>query len=137
MNKKIKVLRKVNALFYLYHVHANTEGGLYYLNWFKVPDILELTFVNKKSVKDAEHSKVVFPTEFDRPNDKNKKEIELHFWPFYPGLIQHTSNIVRRDGWKTFAKVFGILHNRIKINLRSIRILLGLRQNRTRPDFRR
>ena len=137
IENKIKVLKKINALFYLYHVHANTEGGLYYINWFKVPNILELTFVNKKAVKDAEHSKVVFPTEFDRPNAKGRKEIELHFWPFYPGLIQHTSNIVRRDGWKTFAKVFGILHNRIKINLRSIRTLLGLRQNRTRPGFRR
>jgi len=137
MNKKIKVLRKVNALFYLYHVHANTEGGLYYISWFKVPDVLELTFVNKKVVKDAEYSKVIFPTEFDRPNTKGKKEIELHFWPFYPGLIQHSCDIVRRDGWKAFTNVFGVLHNRIKINLRSIRTLLGLRQNRTSPGLHR
>ena len=137
MNKKIKVLRKVNALFYLYHVHANTEGGLYYISWFKVPDVLELTFVNKKVVKDAEYSKVIFPTEFDRPNAKDRKEIELHFWPFYPGLIQHSCDIVRRDGWKAFTNVFGVLHNRIKINLRSIRTLLGLRQNRTSPGLHR
>ena len=137
MDKKIKVLRKINALFYLYHVHANTEGGLYYIDWFKVPDVLELTFVNKKVVKDAEYSKVIFPTEFDRPNTKGKKEIELHFWPFYPGLIQHLSDIVRRDGWKGFANVFGILHNWIKMNLRSIRTMLSLRQNRISSSLRR
>ena len=137
IDNKIKVLKKINALFYLYHVHANTYGGLYYINWFKVPDILELTFVNKKAVKDAEHSKVVFPTEFDRPNAKGRKEIELHFWPFYPGLIQHLSDIVRRDGWKGFANVFGILHNWIKMNLRSIRTMLGLRQNRISSSLRR
>ena len=137
MDKKIKVLRKINALFYLYHVHANTEGGLYYIDWFKIPDVLELTFVNKKAVKDAEYSKVIFPTEFDRPNAKGRKEIELHFWPFYPGLIQHLSDIVRRDGWKSFANVFGILHNWIKMNLRSIRTMLGLRQNRISSSLRR
>ena len=118
-------------------MHANTEGGLFYISWFKIPDVLELTFVNKKVVKDAEYSKVIFPTEFDRPNTKGKKEIELHFWPFYPGLIQHSCDIVRRDGWKAFTNVFGVLHNRIKINLRSIRTLLGLRQNRTSSGLHR
>ena len=127
LGKKIKVLRKINSLFYLYHVHANTEAGLHYIGWLKVPDVLELTFVNKKMVKNAEYSKVIFPTEFDQPNVKGRKDVELHFWPFYPGLIQHSSAIILSDGWKAFANVIGIIHNRIKINLRSIRTLLGLR----------
>ncbi len=84
---KIKAFRKINSLFYLYHVHANTEAGLHYIDWFKVPDVLELTFVNKKIVKNAVPSKVVFPTDFDRPSIKGRRDVELHFWPFYPGII--------------------------------------------------
>ena len=130
IDKKIKVLKKINDFFYLYHVHANTEGGLFYIEWFTIPDVLELTFINKKIVENAESSKVIFPTNFDRPNVNGRNEIKLHFWPFYPGLIRHSSQIIRRDGWKAFTGIVGILHNRIKIYLRLIRTKLGLREAR-------
>ena len=124
---KIKAFRKINSLFYLYHVHANTEAGMYYIDWLKVPDVLELTFINKKIVKNAEPSKIIFPTDFDRPNVKGRRDVKLHFWPFYPGIIWHSLDMIHRDGWKAFEGIIEILHNRIKMNLRSIRTMLGLR----------
>ena len=129
LDKKIEVIRKLNELFYLYHVHANNFSRVYYINWYKVPDSLELTFVNKKLFKNAEYSKVIFPTEFDRPNDKNKEDKKLYFFPFYPGVIQHVSDIVRRNGWKGWRDIVRILHNRLREDLRSIRTIIGLRRN--------
>ena len=129
LDKKIEVIRKLNELFYLYHVHANNFARVYYINWYKVPNVLELTFVNKKLFKNAEYSKVIFPTEFDRPNDKNKEDKKLYFFPFYPGVIQHVSDIVRRNGWKGWRDIIRILHNRLREDLRSIRTIIGLRRN--------
>ena len=128
LDKKIKVIRKVNELFYLYHVHANNYTGVYHINWYKVPDTLELTFINKKLFKNAEYSKVVFPTEFDRPNIKNREDKKLYFFPFYPGVIQHVSDIVRRNGWKDWRDIIRVLHNRLREDLRSIRTIIGLRR---------
>jgi hypothetical protein len=128
LDKKIKVFRKINELFYLYHVHANTEGGLHFIGWFKVPDVLELTYVNKKMVKNARPSEVIFPTEFDQPNVKGRKDQDLHFWPFYPGMAQHFIDTVRRNSWKSWRYLLKIPYARIKMNLRSIRTLIGLRR---------
>jgi len=129
LDKKIEVIRKINELFYLYHVHANNFERVYYINWYKVPNVLELTFVNKKIFKNAEYSKVIFPTEFDRPNNKNREDKKLYFFPFYPGVIQHVSDIVRRNGWKGWRDIIRILHNRLREDLRSIRTIIGLRRN--------
>ena len=72
-DKLVQVLKLLGGLllydfFYLYHAHANTEGGPFYIEWFTIPDILELTFIIKKIVETAESSKVIFQTNFDRPN---------------------------------------------------------------------
>ena len=46
-------IETINNLFYLYHVHANNYNPLYYLDGFKLPNSMELTFVNKKYEKDS------------------------------------------------------------------------------------
>ena len=61
---------------------------------------MELTFVNKKYFKSAKHSKTIFPTEFDRPNDPQRADIKLHFWPFCSGMIQHLQYMVIQVGWR-------------------------------------
>ena len=128
LNKKIKVLRQINELFNLYHVHVNTEGGFHYIGWYKIPDVLELTYVNKKLEKKAEYSKVIFPTKFDRPNVKGRKDQDLHFWPFYPGMIHHFLYIASHNGWKGWKDILRIPYDRIKMNLRTMRTMIGLRK---------
>jgi hypothetical protein len=89
---------------------------------------LELTYINKKIVKNPEPSKVIFPTEFDRPNDKNKKEVDLHFWPFYPGTIQHSLDLFGRKGWKCIGEFVTIIANQLDRDFKSIRTAIGLRR---------
>lgn len=128
LNKKIRVLKKINEMFNLYHVHANTEGSLHYIGWHKIPDVLELTYVNKKIEKKPTYSKIIFPTKFDQPNVKGRRDQDLHFWPFYPGMIHHIFYITsRRNGWKDWKDILRVPYNRIKINLRTIRTMMRLR----------
>ena len=128
LDKKIKVLKKINNLFYLFHVHANNYSRVFYKKWYKIPDTLELTYTNKKIVKNPEPSKVIFPTEFDRPNSKNKKEVDLHFWPFYPGITQHLLDLFRRKGWKSLGEFVMIIFNQFDRGFRSVRTAVGLRR---------
>jgi len=128
LDKKINVLKKINNLFYLFHVHANNYSRVFYKKWYKIPDTLELTYINKKIVKNPEPSKVIFPTEFDRPNSKNKKEVDLHFWPFYPGIIQHLLDLFRRKGWKSLGEFVMIIFNQFDRGFRSVRTAIGLRR---------
>jgi hypothetical protein len=128
VDKKIKVLKKMNKLFYLYHAHANNYSRVFYNKWYKIPDTLELTYINKKIIKSVEPSKVIFPTEFDRPNNKNTKEVDLHFWPFYPGIIEHLSDIVHRKGWRSVGEISVVIFNQIDRAFRSIRTAIGLRR---------
>ena len=77
LDQKTCVIKKINKLFYLYHVHANNYSPLFYINRFKLPNTMELTFVNKKYFKSAEYSKAIFPTEIDQPCYKIRKDINL------------------------------------------------------------
>ena len=79
VEKKTHAIKKINNLFYLYHVHANNYDPLYYIDGFKLPNSMELTFVNKKYFQTPEYSKTIFPTEIDFPCYKSRKDIKLHF----------------------------------------------------------
>lgn len=129
INKKNKVLQKINNLFYLFHVHANNYLPLYYIGGFKVPDVLELTYINKKYFDHAEYSKITFPTEIDRPNNSARKDIKLYFWPFYPGTIQHIINIVHHKGFKGFWEVLVVLFGHLESEVKLVLIKLGLRRS--------
>ena len=100
LDYKTQVIKKINASFYLYHVHANNYEPLFYIKSFKVPNVMELTFVNKKYFKSVECSKNIFPTKFDKPNNPTRADIKLYFWPFYSGIIQHIIYIMNRNGWE-------------------------------------
>ena len=79
IGEKTNVIRKINEYFYLYHVHANNYNPLYYIGFFKIPNTIELTFVNKKYFTPKKDSITIFPTEVDSPCDKTRKDIKLHF----------------------------------------------------------
>jgi hypothetical protein len=58
-----------------------------------------LTFVNKKYFKNVEYLKAIFPTKFDVPNYSKREDINLHFWPFYPGGMSHIKLIITQNSW--------------------------------------
>jgi hypothetical protein len=128
IEKRIEILKKINSLFYLHHVHACNYNPLYYIDRFKLPNALELTFVNKKYFNSTGHSKTIFPTDIDRPNWKNRKDINLHFFPFYPGVIQHVSNVVTKLGWRGWWGIIGLTFKFFLTKWKSLLIKLNLRR---------
>ena len=128
IDKKTTVIKKINNSFYLYHVHANNYNPLYYIGGFKLPNSMELTFVNKKYFKSAEYSKTIFPTEIDQPCYKIRKDINLHFWPFYPGIIQHISNIVAQAGWVKWGEIISLVYELFATKWKSVAVRIKLRR---------
>jgi hypothetical protein len=129
IEKRTNVLKKINSLFYLYHVHANNYAPLYYIGRFKLPNVMELTFVNKKYFKSAEHSKTIFPTKFDQPNNPQRADIKPHFWPFCPGTIQHLLHIVTQVGWREgWKEMLSLIYKRFESKWKSVMVAMKLRR---------
>ena len=126
--KKIKVFQKINNLFYLFHVHANNYSPLHYIDGFKVPDVMELTFINKKYFNHAEYSSTIFPTEVDQPNNSNREDTKLYFWPFYPGTIPHIKNIAQQKGFPGWVEILSVLSGNLERVIKSMLIRFGLRR---------
>ena len=128
IDKTTKVFRKINELFYLYHAHGVNYEPLYYTKGFKIPNVMELTFINKKHFKSAQYSKTIFPTKADRPSWNNRKEIDLHFWPFYPGLMQHISDIYSHSNEKAWNQIIDLICKSIGTKWKSLLIKMRLRR---------
>ena len=125
---RTEILKKLNSLFYLYHAHACNFSPLYYIDNFKVPNTLELTFVNKRYFKSAGRSKTIFPTKFDRPSWEKRKEINLHFWPFYPGTARHISHLITQLRWKGWRAIVCLAYELFITKWKSLLIKLNLRR---------
>ena len=128
MKKKTDVLKKLNSLFYLYHVHAVNFSPFFYIDRFKLPQALELTFVNKKYFKSAGRSETIFATEADRLSWAKRKDMDLYFWPFYPGIIQHVSNIFTQLGWRGWWIIIVLAFKIFVTKWKSFLIKLNLRR---------
>jgi len=81
-------LRNLNAQFTLCHVHANNFGGVSILaDSIPVPYALELSYVRTDLVRRAA-SRTFYPTLIDRPNFDVLPEVNLWFYPFFPGSVE-------------------------------------------------
>ena len=81
---KVKCFKKLSNTHYLVHAHGNNHGcvkGLF-------PDIIELTYVNKKCfVIPPEMNRMPLPDpHVDRPNNEGARDIDLNFYPFVSPL---------------------------------------------------
>jgi hypothetical protein len=81
-NDKVKCLEKLAKTHYIVHAHGNNYGPV--LN--KIPDVIELTYVNKKYFESDSHPSLntsALPiTGLDFPNNAKSKDIDLNFYPF-------------------------------------------------------
>jgi hypothetical protein len=75
--KKYKlVLDKLQKSHYIYHVHANNSLSCNNINREKIPNLVELCFVNKKLVNSVNLSKDKFPIKgLDFPNKIDRPDI--------------------------------------------------------------
>jgi len=77
---KIKCLDKLNQTHYIVHAHGNNFGPV----GNRIPDVIELTYVNKSYFGDVpELNKTQLPTPWlDYPNCHNRHDIDLNCLPF-------------------------------------------------------
>ena len=72
-----KIISKLNHFFYPCHLHINNMSKVKNIAGFKVPDMLEITFIRKDRIKnfDLKYSKL--PNKLDKKTVKDKEEIIL------------------------------------------------------------
>jgi hypothetical protein len=79
--------KKLANTHYLVHAHANNyETTTMVANKFPIPNVIELTYVNKNVYGETEilsENTEKLPCSLDRPNCSSNTDINLSFYPFY------------------------------------------------------
>lgn len=76
----ISILRKISKYFYVVHIHPNNCCGTHYISKFKVPSVLEVTYINKKNA-DRKDGLCTIPNQLDSKNVQKKDDIILsEYW---------------------------------------------------------
>ena len=71
------VISKLLNYFYIVHLHPNNAGKNIKIHNYKVPDLLEVTFLRKDRVEKKKKYTSVLPLNIDQKNVKNKDDIFL------------------------------------------------------------
>lgn len=82
MEDKVAALERLNQYFYCWHVHANNYVPIYIVDGYKVPDVMELTFVSREHFRGGAKVTRQFPTPVDDPCSARNEDHVLDFWPF-------------------------------------------------------
>jgi hypothetical protein len=79
-NDKIRCLKNLNQTHYLIHAHGNNYSPVFN----SIPDVMELTFINKKCLSEAPalNRKALPIANLDFPNSTDLADINLNFFPF-------------------------------------------------------
>lgn len=78
----IRVLKKINQFFYLYHLHPNNSLPILNIGGYEIPPLLEASFVNKHCVFSTQKFKESLPLKnLDYPNKTDRTDI-INFYPF-------------------------------------------------------
>lgn len=85
VEEKVRVLRRLNRHFYCWHVHANNYASVHVIGGFKVPDVMEITWLNRTRYVGHAGRARRFPTALDDPCQSRCYDHRLDFWPFLPG----------------------------------------------------
>lgn len=75
-----KILKDLNKSFILTHIHGNVWGGESGFDGFSVPNVMELSFVNRDYVGNRfERDLGEYPTELDYSNNPNMADLKILF----------------------------------------------------------
>lgn len=78
--RKINALEKLNKTHQLIHLHGNNCGYQLTIGGALIPDVIEVTYVNKSKYKTVEDTELDLPNHLDYPNDLGRKDIMLGNW---------------------------------------------------------
>lgn len=74
------ILKKLSKYFYVAHIHPNNCCGIHDVSKFKVPSVLEVTYINKKNAEKKD-GVCIIPNKLDAKNVQKKNEIFLSdYW---------------------------------------------------------
>ncbi len=85
LEQKIAVMEKITQHFHCWNVHANNYASMFIVDGYKVPDVMEMTFVNKHLHPGGQLATDLFPTPYDQACHARMQDHVLDFWPFYSG----------------------------------------------------
>lgn len=72
-----KLFKKLNNQFKLIHIHGNNHSPL---SKSGMPDVIELTYINKNTKTKFEKSKTSCPSHLDFPNKRSREDYILDWW---------------------------------------------------------
>lgn len=79
--KILKLIKKLNQYFIIYHVHGNNFArNLRFFPNKTLPHAIELSLINKDLVDSHSVSKEVYPTKLDMPNHDIRPELKFRYW---------------------------------------------------------
>ena len=78
-DKIVQGIENINKTHQLVHVHANNWGAVVNIDGWILPDLLEVTFVNKNNYR-FKDSKRFFPTDLDERNVEQLPEVPLGYY---------------------------------------------------------
>jgi hypothetical protein len=79
-SKKVDCFKKISETHYIIHIHGNNCGT----KTGNIPNTLEITYIRKNEfIEQPNRNTYLLPTpSLDYPNNKNKKDFDLNFYPF-------------------------------------------------------
>ena len=114
LSDKIKCLNKLNQTHYIMHAHGNNNSGIQN----NIPDVLELTYVNKKKILNVPiKNKTLLPIKgLDYSNKKKKNDYILNKYPFisntlYIGSSKTNTKIIKLDKIYPSDTKLNFIHN--------------------------
>jgi hypothetical protein len=111
-----KCLKKINELFYLYHVHGNNHRPLVNINKTYIPDVLECSYIRKDLCECKVNEKILFPVKnIDLPNHHWLPDIKLNYWPFISNQSEKVESSAHEE-----AKAFNKMHSVYKLMYQEI-----------------
>lgn len=99
LSDKIKCLKKLNQTHYIMHAHGNNHSGIQ----DNIPDVLELTYINKNNLSDIPGKNRTFlPIKgLDYPNHDKITDYVLAHYPF----VEHNFNRIEIGSSETNTKI--------------------------------
>ncbi|MFK8028165.1 MAG: FkbM family methyltransferase [Gammaproteobacteria bacterium] len=83
LEEKIAVMEKITKHFHCWNVHANNYASMFIVDGHKIPDVMEMTFINKNLHPGGQVANELFPTKYDQACHARMQDHVLDFWPFY------------------------------------------------------
>lgn len=82
LERQLLFFKKLNQHHKIVHVHHNNWSDIKLIEGYKVPQVLEITYLKNDEKYDFVKSTNLFPTVLDFPNNIIQHDIPLDFYPF-------------------------------------------------------